>query len=253
MDVKIDLEGCFRDFQLEGRTIFKDIIRSLKELAFCWLCYGNGEYFEKELYDREWADFYAFTRLEEFKRLQEIKSKESKRASKKIKEDYIYRFIAWNVVEDKLRNMYILHCNYYERQSLEKPYKGPFDFAIRTKDGGIITLEIVYIPPDYYKPPSEDRHIVKNFIIPERKWKKCDYAIGVKILEIEVKDNRIIGKGAIVGYLSKEEIERIPLRRKGEYPCIKFDGRPMLISELNPQEKLWGILKEKAITLPSEA
>lgn len=252
MGVKIDLEERFRDLQLEGRAIFTDIIRSLKEFEFCWQCYENVEYFEIELYDHEWVNFYTSTQFEEFKRLQEIGSKESERTSEEIKEDYIYRFIAWNVVKDKLRNIHILHYNYYERQTFEKPYKGPFDFVIRTKDGGIITLEIVHIPPDYYKPPSEGRNIVKNFIVPERKWKKCDYAVGVKILEIEAKDNEIIGKGAIVGYLTKEEIEGIPLRRKGEYPCTKFDGRPMLISELNPPKKLWSILEEKAITLPFE-
>lgn len=233
LNLGTDYEERFRDFQLEGRTIFKDIIKSLKELEFCWQCYNNVEYFEVEFHDHEWVDFYALARLEEFERQQKTEMKEDYI-------DYIYRFIALNVVKERLKQ--------YEIQPFEKPYEGSFDFAIRTRDKGIITLEVVSIPPDYYKPPAEERYIVKNFIMSERKWKKCDYAVGVKILEIKVKDNSIIGKGAIVGYLSKEEIEGIPLRKKGEYPCTKFSGRSILISELNPPKKLWNILEEKAIT-----
>ncbi|MGQ9719624.1 MAG: hypothetical protein ACUVWK_07315 [Nitrososphaerales archaeon] len=167
LDVKIDLEGRFRDFQLEVRTIFKDIIRSLKELGFCWQCYGNGEYLEKEIYEREWIDFYVFIRVEEIKRL-ENKSKES---HKEAKEDYIYRFIAYNVVKGKLKDMRISYYDYYEKQPFEKPYEGSFDFVVRTREKGTISLEVVGIPPDYYKPPSEGRYIVKNFIIPEREEK----------------------------------------------------------------------------------
>jgi hypothetical protein len=233
-------EEKFRYFQSEARAILEDVIKSLKEIEFCWQCYDNVEHFGINIYDHDWVNFYILAQLEEIKRPKE---------GDKMKEDFIYRFIALSVVKDRLKEMNISHLYYYKRQPFEEPYEDSFDFAIQTKDGKIITLEVVHIPPDYYKSTCKERSIVKNFIMPEREWKKCDYAIGVKILEIGVKDNSIIGKGAIVGYLSKEEIERIPIRRKGEYPCIKFDGRPTIISELNQPKKLWDILEERAITL----
>jgi len=166
-------------------------------------------------------------------------TKAEKRTNELKKIDNFYGLMGEKAVKDKLREMSILF-NYNEREpNFFEKFREPFDFAISTKDGKYLTLEIK---------TTKEYPNHKNLIIPEGEWEKSDYTIAVKMLKFErVEEMEIIGYGAFMGYMNKEEIERLPLIPAGEYPCSYFAGRAIELIRTHPISELWNVIDSEAI------
>jgi len=195
----------------------------------------HAEFFEFSLYDLGWIQFYEKVAS------RTTIDKGLERSEKQKQIDNFYGLMGEKAVKDKLREMRVIF-NYNEREPhfFEKPYKEPFDFAIATKNGKYVTLEI--------KTTKEyPKHM--RMMIPESEWKKSDYVIAIKMLKFErTKRRKIIGYGAFVGCMGKEEIEALPLHEKGDYPCLWFPCRAIELKDiLHPVSELWEIIDSKAI------
>lgn len=195
------------------------------------------EPFKYPLYDRAWSEFYQKvadkTVIDKGFQVRSLVEKAT---------NNFYGLMGEKAVKDKLREMNVLYTyNEREPQFFKKLDKEPFDFAISTKLGEYITLEI--------KTTTENpKHV--HMIVSENQWQKSDYFIAVKMLKLdtETEEDKIIGYGAFVGYMTKEDIEALPLVEAGNYPCFEYDGRPKKLKDIpRPISELWEIIDTKAI------
>jgi len=195
----------------------------------------HAEYFEMDYYDRIWCDFYAKVASKTSLDYGEPRTKNQKWL------DNFYGLLGEKRIKDILRNdLKVLHT-YNEREPnfFEKTGKEPFDFAISTKKGKYFALEIK---------TTKERSNQKCMIIRKGYWKKCDYTIGIKMLSFTMDlENRIKIYGFVAGYLTKQEISNLRVR-KNEWPCFDYPGRAIeLVNVPHRISKLWQKIDSEGI------
>jgi hypothetical protein len=95
-------------------------------------------------------------------------------------------------------------------------WKRPYDFWI-PKVGTVEVKTVDYQPN------------MKRLIIKESEWHKCDWVVGVKLLD------KLPTKVKIVGVAHKDEVEKdFTFTERGEFPCFKASCYWRLLKDLAP-------------------
>lgn len=199
----------------------------------------HAQRFKFELSDYRWAGFYT-----KIASKTTIDEGDYARTLEQRIVDNFYGLMGERAIIDRLRiDLRLIHYwNERTPRFFEHIHKEPFDIAIPKKDGSYYTLEIKTT-----KEPSN--HI--RMMIPEKQWKKSDFAIAVKMLRFDLgKKKRAIGFTA--GYMTKKEIMDLKVLTPEEYTWVKFPCRAKLLTEIpHPISELWKKLQNECVVWQS--
>jgi hypothetical protein len=199
----------------------------------------HAQRFVFELSDYRWASFYSKIASRTC-----IDEGDYPRTPQQRKVDNFYGLMGERAIIDRLRfDLNLIHYwNERTPRFFEHIQKEPFDIAIPKKDGTYYTLEIKCV-----KEPKN--HV--RMMIPEKEWKKSDFAIAVKMLRFDLSKKKG-AIGFIAGYMTKQEILKLPISTPEEYDWLKFSCRMIHLTEIpHPIQELWEKLKKECITWKS--